>query len=305
MTPEERSEMRRHRSERMTIAAGFNCRDGIVLASDTLYSGVNKRYDRKLWALPTKNGATIALAGSGNAVLIRRARDEIGEQLEAQDATVRQVDARQIVDGVLYSLLHKYKHDAEDFPLSLLVAVRTADGCALYESDGNAVLGKVDKPASCIGWGASLGLYVADFLYASHMSTKWASIVAAHLIGLAKTYAADCGGDTHLLFLPLVGEPALMLDQRTIASLEAHVSELHNAIRLVLPSDAGINDDTLIARFVTLKSTIQRLQHSFSTNAGTDHLGLTGHVPIVSVTNQADTPLTLGSNQSSEDQEDQ
>ena len=94
-----------------------------------------------------------------------------------------------------------------------------------------------------------------------------------------------CGDNLEVLQKEIRDES---VDQRTIASLEAHVSELHNAIRLVLPSDAGINDDTLIARFVTLKSTIQRLQHSFSTNAGTDHLGLTGHVPIVSVTNQAE-----------------
>jgi len=248
---------RRHRSERMTIAAGFRCTDGIVLASDTLYTGVNKRYDRKLWDLPPTNGADVIIGGSGNAVLIRRARDDVTERLAKAQSLLDQRSIRDIIDGVLYSLLHKHQPATDDFPLSLVVGIRTADGCALYESDGNAVLGPVDRAATCIGWGAGVGSYVADSLYTIRMSVKWASIVGAHLIRIAKQYAADCGGDTHILTLPLIGEPIFEDNQETIASLENYLSAVEDAMRFALPS--GEADETTEHRLTTLNAAIRHV----------------------------------------------
>ena len=37
----------------MTIAAGFVCNEGVLLASDTLYTGINKRHGQKMWSFST------------------------------------------------------------------------------------------------------------------------------------------------------------------------------------------------------------------------------------------------------------
>ena len=50
----------------MTIAAGFLCSDGFVLAADTLHSGINKRYAAKIWKAE-RGDVLVAVAGSGDA----------------------------------------------------------------------------------------------------------------------------------------------------------------------------------------------------------------------------------------------
>lgn len=228
----------------MTIAAGFQCTDGILLAADTLYSGVNKRYDRKVWMLPTAHDVAVVIAGAGEGVLIRRVRDDIQRALKrlAKDATQEAV--RDIIDGALFALFIKtrakpktyaYEDNPDAFPLYLLVGVRTDEGCRLYESGGNAVVATVDKCATCIGWGAALGLYITDSVYTRRMPEKWARIVAAHLVRVAKTYADSCGGDTHLLFLPTAGVPIFTHDKQEIARLETYLGQLDEALRVVLP----------------------------------------------------------------------
>jgi 20S proteasome alpha/beta subunit len=52
----------------MTIAAGFLCHDGIVLAADTLYTGENKRDAAKLWIFQ-KGENVVGIAGAGDATL--------------------------------------------------------------------------------------------------------------------------------------------------------------------------------------------------------------------------------------------
>jgi 20S proteasome alpha/beta subunit len=257
---------RRHKSVRMTIAAGFNCIDGILLASDTLYSGVNKQHARKIWTVFGETGpTTVAIAGAGGAVLIGRARDEISERLAILKEPPNHIHVREAVEGVLYSVLHKSKprrQSDDQFPLSFLVAVRTPDSCTLYQSAGDAVIARVDEAATCIGWGASIGLYVTGHLYQHQMPARWAYIVAAHLIRLAKKYAADCDGDTHLLLIPIVGDPVFTSDAAEIKRMEAHLEKLDDVLRVVLPGGAfEASDFTLKHRLGELVKAIENVRN--------------------------------------------
>jgi 20S proteasome alpha/beta subunit len=276
----------------MTIAAGFICTDGVVLASDTLYSGVNKQYGRKLWTFSFGQDTTIAIAGAGDAVLIKRAVDEISERLSRSIVSHRMVC--DTADSVLYQLLHKYSPQASDeFKLSLLVGVRAESRCELYWSNGNAVLATLIGPATCIGWGNILGLYVVETLYAQPMPMKWAKIVAAHLIRLTKKHAADCGGDTHILALPLVGDVEFIETKSQIDDLEAYLGALDGTMRVVLPgTDLNATAESVIHRLQILIEAIRKASGLAVATANTGSIGITG-APVLSVIGERRTPLAL------------
>jgi 20S proteasome alpha/beta subunit len=215
----------------MTIAAGFVCSDGLVLAADTLYTGENKRQGAKLWLIPHKD-VWVTLAGAGSAVLIRRMRDEIKHELKRQSPdTERQIV--QLIESVLYPLYVKHvKPDPFDASLDCLVGIRTvSDGCSLYESDKTA-LGRVDV-SQCIGCGTSLGLYFADHFFESTMPLQWGRVVAAHLLQQTKMYARDCGGESHILEVPAVGEPTYVAPA-VIEALEKDLTGFDKTLSSIL-----------------------------------------------------------------------
>ena len=67
----------------MTIAAGFVCSDGILLASDTLYSGTGQgnKYGRKSWVLD-RGDVLVCFGGAGTEGGLLRTRDEIDRKLK-------------------------------------------------------------------------------------------------------------------------------------------------------------------------------------------------------------------------------
>ncbi len=85
----------------MTIAAGFVCTDGVLLAADTLFTGVNKRYASKTWVLPPLGETVVILSGSGLGVVLERAKLEIARRLSGR-VTATAIDVIQEIDGVLY-----------------------------------------------------------------------------------------------------------------------------------------------------------------------------------------------------------
>ncbi|HEY7058706.1 MAG TPA: hypothetical protein VH458_19375, partial [Vicinamibacterales bacterium] len=67
----------------MTIAIGILCQDGVVIAADTEHTGAIKQPGSKVWGIAPdnadKNPLRVALAGAGDSVLLRSARDRVGE----------------------------------------------------------------------------------------------------------------------------------------------------------------------------------------------------------------------------------
>jgi 20S proteasome alpha/beta subunit len=184
------------RKQLVTIAVGFLCADGIVLGTDTLFSGINKRFSAKIW--PIHLGDTyVAFAAAGVAMSIGR----IFQELKARLQPPMSVDEiMNTIDGVLSDLAKKLSALPDNDLPSLLVAIRAPGRYALMENDGNVVLSHVMKPSQCIGSGASLGLYFADSLFRGEMSVKWARIIGAHLLKQAKEHVDGCGGDTSGLY---------------------------------------------------------------------------------------------------------
>lgn len=208
----------------MTIAAGFVCSDGILLASDTLWDGGTKRHGRKLWHFEAGR-ISVVFAGSGTETAIMRLTDGIRRHLKptfTYDQVLKQIetDMRYIIGDPHPALAHT----------QVLIGVRMPGKSALHENIGNPhLLGPVTEHTTiCIGIGDALGNYVASTCcqHGPLMSLRWARVVASHVVHEVKEFTGGCDGDTHLLEVPHVGPPRFVDDQVEIASYEHLMREV-------------------------------------------------------------------------------
>src|SRR5690349_6688302 len=70
------------RQPRMTIAAGFLCRDGILLCTDSLETdGVTKRLTNKVWGYQVSEDWGIAIASAGESDLAESFNESLPDVL--------------------------------------------------------------------------------------------------------------------------------------------------------------------------------------------------------------------------------
>lgn len=243
----------------MTIAAGFVCSDGVLLASDTLYSntGMGLKYGRKFWILD-HGDVLVAFGGSGMEAALLRTRDEIDRKLNPGMSRIKVVDT---IDTALKKV-HDKLPDHPDWKTYGLVVVRVGDVSVLYENAGGSnMLSPVQHKCQCVGYGRSLGWYFASTLFAEGASIKTARIVAAHLIKNVKEYSASCGGDTHLFEVPNIDSPREITNQDEIEKLELHLAPLVDAIKMMVP-DGVTNQETIELRMRTIASAIAKAERT-------------------------------------------
>ena len=275
----------------MTIAVGFRCTDGILLASDTLYSGtVQNDNGPKFWVL-RDDDPLVVFGGAGTVGALTRARDEIQRALRKGSSFQRTLDA---IDHVLEKIHKKFPPKTEAPHVQALVVIRAEDRNALYQNIyGETSLSPVDLPTTCLGVD-TLGNYFTALLYRSEMPIKWARVVAAYLVKNCKTYASGyCGGETHLIEVPNTGSPVRTTDRKTIEALEAHLGQFDDAMHALLPgTDPNASDISIGHRWTVLKTAIEKARGlavaTISPYSGA--MALTGYPTTVSIT---ETPLPL------------
>lgn len=242
----------------MTIAAGFNCLDGVLLASDTLYSSVQRTYGKKLWIVQ-KDDPAVVFGGAGSVGALTRARREIKRVLTKGMTVNGALDA---IDQVLRTIDEKFPSKTEQKNVQALVSIRTDIETALFENVyGEVALSPVDAPATCLGVD-TLGNYFTELLYQKKMPIKWAKVVAAHLIKSCKSYASGyCGGDTHLIEVPDKGAATFIDDQTTVKKLESHFGDFDDAMRALLPgNDPNATDLSIEHRLSEFQASIHRIR---------------------------------------------
>jgi hypothetical protein len=241
----------------MTIVAGFNCTDGVLLASDSLYSGaVQNTYGQKLWIVRKKD-PLVVFGGSGTVGALLRARREIKRVVRDGMAVNNALDA---IDEALRTVDNKFPSRYEQKHVQALVAIRTKDEIALFQNiSGEVALSPVDAPSVCLGVD-TLGNYFTSLLYSVQMPLKWAKAVAAHLVWNCKAYASGyCGGPTRLIAIPVDGAPDTIEDQDTILELEKQLAPIHAVVQLVLPRQDE-SDDATRERKERLNQAIETIQ---------------------------------------------
>lgn len=236
----------------MTIAAGFVCSDGLLFASDTLYSGsLKRRYGPKFWHI--KWGDTdLIFGGAGPVAGLFRARDELKA---AAFPTSKKDDVIHAVEAALHLVESLLKPVSYEDKLFALVGIRIGTDTWLYHNDGGShMLSVIPGNSRCVGTGYPLGEYFVDSLYRKHMTIEWAKIVAAFMVKRVKTqFDSYVGGSTHLLELPSVGDPKLLDHKGTIDQMASYLAGVDGALQLVVP-DKKTNE-------VTARHNAERLTH--------------------------------------------
>ena len=227
----------------MTIAAGFVCRDGVVLGAGSQVTGSTIKYSSdKVWVLSAPDAShCIAMAGAGDAVLIRALRDHLASydesgrpQLAAAlagfSAAIGRVP-RPPLDALVASLQRSlqdfYETHIYTYPtwettvyrrLDFQLAIQIAGEAALFENSAST-LGRVDT-CVCIGSGSDIGQYIQATRFAPDMDMRDGRRVAPHLLQQVKT-CPDCGGESRILLVPGRGETAFVEPRHIIDDEQA------------------------------------------------------------------------------------
>lgn len=196
----------------MTIAAGFVCSDGIILAADTQETivGYTKNSTEKIriWG---DQGLGIAITGAGDTDLIETIGPEIERALYV-DYAPKEVrfpeDVKAIIQNTMADSFTKYIRPYASFPkddrpwCELLVAVSVKNEVNEYEclfKVAGTTAREVTFGAECIGSGLILAKSLIERFYNSFMSMDEALLAACYIMHQTKKWVDGCGGNTDLL----------------------------------------------------------------------------------------------------------
>jgi hypothetical protein len=182
----------------MTLAAGFRCIDGIVLARAG--GGAVPKWERHIFEQTTP-GYTIAVTGAGNVDLVRMAAEHWARELD-EDAELDEI--ARCAEKVIRRLCKKHilcygANDPERPQLQLLLGASTAHGHLLLRSDANRVA-RVDG-CEFAGSGELVGRSLASWLYEPTLPVAVVARLASQIICNVQQHAAAGGRAAHVLVL--------------------------------------------------------------------------------------------------------
>ena len=197
--PERRPRRHEDRVPRaMTIAAGFRCKDGIVLCADTQISrGHTKYYEEKIYVNDGQDFA-VAFAVAGDISLVKEIREKVSAKLSHPDLSPDYVG--QILDEALEARLYT------DLGIELLVAhsikghkpeLLKFAGKGLHTAEGCEILGVGDS---------SLIRFISSNVYSPEITIHEATVLAIYIVRKAKDTLEYCGGDTNVCTVQDAGE---------------------------------------------------------------------------------------------------
>jgi len=181
----------------MTMAAGFVCRDGLVLAADRQFTSDFHTYQEcKLRELRWSNG--LAIWGySGSPDTARRVNEELAKRFN-QDTTVIRSD----IEHTLAFVLKDASIEKKEFFGILFGAWTEAEEPILLSS--SAVKVSIVPRCEVIGWGDSpLARYLRGlYLRMGELSVWQASVLGMYFILQGKTYDGKyVGGPTDVFVI--------------------------------------------------------------------------------------------------------
>jgi len=224
----------------MTIAAGFVCRDGLVLFADTEeqegYIKTNVEKIRKF----EKEGRCLVIANAGNGYLADSLTERLFDTLASTKAE------KDIIPKFRNTLIEFHRDEVALYPsdddrknVGLIIGLQLSGDALLLHSDATA-LRRVSEFA-IIGYGAELK-YLAQQLFQKGMPLKHGVLIAMHLAKTAREYVQSCGGQSRIA--TLANHKAEILhyfDVWNDETLFSSLSEVYRAVLLSIP-DEEISD---------------------------------------------------------------
>jgi hypothetical protein len=237
----------------VTIAAGFRCRDGVVLCADTEESGtgfkrkvVKIEFRPEIW--PSSPDAPIALfTGSGNSAFVDEAINRMWEAVEISGAKeLKKIIRIMTEENRKYhrEIWGVYPHvfSIDQLPdADLLFAVAAKDGLGLYSAESTRF-----KPISTfatIGCGGELAHYICSGVADYGMQMQRCVPLAAHMLEQVKTSVPGCGGESYIATLMRSGA-AQLLQRPEAADMGKHLAGGEHLLKqmLVASADFRITD---------------------------------------------------------------
>lgn len=212
----------------MTIAAGFQCWDGIILCADTQENvdGYIKRSRSKLEARPSygayPDGKPRAIfAGAGDGDFIDYLVEKLWMAMESGKTINEMVEAvEDTLIGVYGKLIPLYPDGMPDAQLLVALCAPATkpvspigDGIPEVPVGDTLELVKITGPIvnrhlvlESIGFGTILTTYIANRLLYPKMGFQQALPIALYMVDEAKRHVRECGGDTQLVMLKADGD---------------------------------------------------------------------------------------------------
>jgi 20S proteasome alpha/beta subunit len=220
----------------MTIAVGFTCDDGLVLAADTEISSDSFRIDGdKAWFLRVPPDAEtptlkVGVVGSGDLAFIRYAAELIRTGL---DKDMRKDDVQAVVQGVVNDIHHNhlypYGQPHERPVIELLVGVLAQDGRRLISTNLTAVSKVWNYEA--VGTGSWLANFLIKRFYSGRLPLTSAIFLCTQVLLHAKTHVPKCGGSSRVLVMPDVRANAGFLRDEVVKEYERFVEKFDTLIQ--------------------------------------------------------------------------
>jgi len=180
----------------MTIAAGFLCKDGIVICADSEVSTELEKYEEsKIFTLHPHNSSlnpTVIFAGSGWLDFVKMTVDKIKHRALGVS---HGYEIEEIVEQTIMEVHRKHirYYPAEPKPFfNLLVGIRDGDNLNLLLTAGTAVTRAPQY--ACIGIGDTLANYLSRGLMPQQESSETAALLAVQILDQVKKNVPGCGG---------------------------------------------------------------------------------------------------------------
>jgi len=184
----------------VTIVAGFNCSDALLLGADTEVTtpGISKLQSSKIFRKQFRNGIKSAIGIAGSLAYGRMEMQHIEQILEGMASASATI--KRMRKGIEEEM-HQLKTNETDIAIQMLIALwspkdRTA---ALLWIEGSAVNELFGY--SAMGAGGYLVDYLVRLKYKPTMSEQEVRPLAIEAIRAAKNFVPECGGFTELIKL--------------------------------------------------------------------------------------------------------
>lgn len=261
----------------VTICAGFNCPEGIVLCADSeeTVGDFLKRSQPKVVIYPAGKNlsggdadevrAVFACAGDGPFI------DMMVEKLWRKMASTEPAEENAVVEALedeLIAIHQRYwpLYDKSQRPeVEMLIALYTPwlgspkESPSLWRADG-PVLRRV-RTYDCIGYGTSLGKYIGDRLYNGQIETDRAALLAIYLLEQAKKSVQFCGGESQVVVMTLPGWIQRLTQEYVNKAAEAFSNFEQHSNRLLLRAlEFKLNEAELVKSFADFYDNLPALQ---------------------------------------------
>jgi 20S proteasome alpha/beta subunit len=268
--------------KRVTIAAAFPCKEGLIIATDTEESiaGYIKTDTQKMRIVQGQN-YDLVITGAGDSDLIDCFVDELVEALEEE----RPEEIKGIWKVFKNTHLQSFRNHVvpyaafpkDDRPyMDLLIGLHIKVGgrvtgahpfrTELFKANGTTVK-RVNK-AECIGTGIVLAQSLVDQFFDSSLNLVQTGLLAVYVLRQTKRWAQYCGGKTDIAILSNTEKELHTIPTDKLKSLERHFDEFGTYLKPVLINCADINVDPKLFKKIMAKfqADVHDLQGKFVTD---------------------------------------